>query len=321
MSRKIRLALAGAGAFGQEHLRALSTIADVEIAGIADVNEAAAQQAAERYGVAAWDTDAPALLGRTKPDGLIVATPGHAHVPLATAALEAGIPVLVEKPVGLTAAEARFLAHVESSSAGFVLPGHVLRFSEPHRTVADMVRSGEIGRILSVSSRRYRDDSHAAHYPDVDPVLMTMIHDIDLALWMTGAGAGELLAVRAPAGAQRSQTVMVARGSAGAAWHLATAWTFPGQTVPPDRIEIVGERGGIDFETGAHIRQYGALARSIDLSGAPADDPLRTELSYFVDCIRRGDRPTAVTLDDAVMGLDVAEAVMASLRSGKAVQP
>ena len=216
-------------------------------------------------------------------------------LPLAQRALDLGIPVLVEKPVAMTAAEAALLIESDARGPGFVLPGHVLRFSKPHRIIADIVGSGDIGRVLSLTARRHRDDSHALRYPDIDPVLMTMIHDIDLALWMAKAPAEEVLALRSPAGAQRAHTTVSVRDRNGAAWTLATSWTFALDAAPPDRLEIVGERGGIDFETGGYLRQYGAKTREIDIPRDAPDDPLYSEVAYFVDCIRSGRRPAAVT--------------------------
>lgn len=308
----VRLALAGAGLFGQEHLSVIDRIPEVKVVAIADRNETAAKSAAERHGAPHWGTDILPLLAEHRPDGLIIASPGQTHVPLALGALALGIPVLVEKPMAMTATEARALVDADARGPGFVLPGHVLRFSSPHRRIADIIRSGEIGRVLSIYARRHRDDSHAVRYPDIDPIMMTMIHDIDLAVWMTGGAAGDVRVLRNPEGAQRSQTLVTAQGDHGAMWQLATSWTYPGEAAP-DRIEIVGERGGIDFETGAYIRQYGDKPRYIDLAEFGPDDSLFNEDSYFVSCIRTGTRPGIVTARDALAGLEVAEAALISL--------
>lgn len=308
----VKLALAGAGLFGQEHLGVIDRIPEAQVVAIADCNEVAAKAAAERHGVKDWGTDIAELLRRLKPDGVIIASPGQTHVPLALDALALGIPVLVEKPMAMTPAEARTLVEADARGPGFVMPGHVLRFSAPHRRIAEIIRSGEIGRVLSIAARRHRDDSHAVRYPDIDPVMMTMIHDIDLALWLTGAEASAVQALRSPEGAQRSQTLVTAKGDKGALWSLATSWTYPGEAAP-DRIEIVAERGGIDFETGAYIRQYGDKSRNIDLTGQGPDDSLFNEVTYFVGCIRSGARPSIVTSRDALAGLKIAQAALASL--------
>jgi predicted dehydrogenase len=319
MADKVRILVAGAGRFGREHLRTLAAMEGVALVGVADVDERAAREAAQRFGASAWERDAAALIDRLRPDGVVVATPGVTHVALATRALATGASVLVEKPVAVTAADAATLAAAAAKGPGFVLPGHILRFSGPHRTMAEIVRSGEIGDVLTVVARRHRDDSHAACYVD-DPVLMTMIHDIDLAIWITDASAVGVHALRAPAGEVRSSTMMMARDTKGSTWHLSTAWTYPGMETPPDRLEIVGTQGGVELEVGVALRQYGAKPQAIDLRDMP-DDMLTVELAHFVDCIRSGERSSIVTMRDACRGLAAAEAAMESLRTGEVVRP
>ncbi|MBX6321013.1 MAG: Gfo/Idh/MocA family oxidoreductase [Rhodospirillaceae bacterium] len=317
MAERPRILVAGAGAFGREHLRRLAAMDDVVLAGVADCRAEAARAAAERWRVRRWGVDATELMAELRPDGVVVATPGDTHLALARCALGLGIPVLVEKPVTMTVAQAEALAQAEAASAAFVLPGHILRFSEAHRRVAEIAQSDAVGPLLWLGARRHRDDDHALRYPDIDPVLMTMIHDIDLALWITGAGVRTVRALRRPAGMQRALTTLVAEGEGGVVWQLATAWTFPG-TAPPDRLEVIGERGSVELEVGAGIRQRGAVSRDIE---AGPEDALRAELACFAGCIRAGTRPQRVTLADARAGLAVAEAAMRSLATGAAVRP
>ncbi|HEY4163123.1 MAG TPA: Gfo/Idh/MocA family oxidoreductase [Dongiaceae bacterium] len=319
MPDKMRLSIAGTGTFGREHLSALAGIGGVEIAGIADIDAARAQETAARFSAARWETDAARLIEQARPDGLIVATPGPAHLALAVHALALDIPVLVEKPVGMSAAEGARLLEAEGRSHGFVLPGHVSRFSAPHRQIREIVQSGEIGDLLSLKARRYRDEQHAVRFPDVDPVLMTMIHDIDLALWITGRPIAEITARRFPRDHPRSMTEALGTSDGGPAWQLATAWTYPVDGYPPDRLEIVGSKGGVELETGGFLRQYGAKARQIDLRGAP-DTALREELVHFVECIREKQAPRIVTCHEAWIGLVVADAICESLRRQGAVR-
>jgi predicted dehydrogenase len=319
MTDPIRLVVAGAGRFGREHLRILCTLDKVVLVGVADIVAAAAEFARERFGVREAGTDAAALVSRLRPDGLVIATPGPAHLSLARHALELGIPVLVEKPVAMSAAEAALLAEAEARSRAFVLPGHILRFSAPHRRLVEIARSAAIGPIVSVTARRHRDDSHAHCYAE-DPVLMTMVHDIDLALWITGTVPDEVLAYRRPAGVQRSETLMMGARTGGAVWRLTTAWTFPTPVPPPDRIEVVGERGSVELDAGIAIRIYGEAPLVIDIGATDPDEMQKSELAYFVDCVRRGVKPEAVTLADATAGLAVADAVLGSLASGAPVR-
>jgi len=319
---KLRIAVAGAGSFGREHLRALSQIPEVTIVGIAEPNESAAQAAILQFGLEKADRDAVAMIERLRPDGFIVATPGHTHVELASAALRLDIPVLLEKPVGLSAHDADLLIEAERASHAFVLPGHILRFSAPYRGVVDIVRSGEIGSVLSVSARNHRDDTHATRYPDIDPVLMTMVHDIDLALWITGGHLSSVLAIRRPENTARSETVMTGTDSKGCMWHISNAWTYPTLSPLADRVEVVGDQGGVEMELGRYIRVAAAVSREFDLRSQP-DNMLNTELAYFIGCIAGQRRPEIVTLLDARYGLLATDAILESIRTGAvtAVRP
>ena len=117
------LVVAGAGAFGREHLRILARMNDVTIAGVGDIDAMVAQRAAQRHDVADWTTDTISMVKELRPHGMIVATPGASHVTLASHALSLGIPVLVEKPVAMSAgdARARFRRRKLRATASFFL--------------------------------------------------------------------------------------------------------------------------------------------------------------------------------------------------------
>jgi predicted dehydrogenase len=313
MAGKLRIAVAGAGLFGREHIRTLAGMEGVEIAGIAEPNAEARSKVAAAHGIAVAASDVEALLDRARPDGLVVATPGHTHVAIARLALSRDIPILLEKPVGMNAADAQALIEAEKSSRGFVLPGHILRFSAPYRATVAIAQSGEIGEVVSVSARNHRDESHAVRYPDIDPVLMTMVHDIDLAIWTTGAGLKSVLALRQPHDTFRSETLVVGEGERGALWHMTSAWTYPTLDAPPDKLEIVCSNGSVELQLGQTIRVCGEKSRIIDLKTAPPDNELLNELSTFCAGIRSGAHPGIVTLEDARKGLAAADAIIRSV--------
>jgi predicted dehydrogenase len=317
----LRIAVAGAGAFGREHLAALARRDDVRIAGVADIRPDATDAAIRDFGAERDFVDAVAMIEAIQPDGLVVASPGQTHLGITTAALARGIPVLLEKPVGLSAADADVLIAAEKRSTAFVLPGHILRFAAPYRQVVDIVRSGEIGTVLSVTARNHRDESHAVRYPDIDPVLMTMVHDIDFALWVTGGTIEGALALRRPAGTSRSETLVTAWDDSGAMWHISNAWTLPVLEGAPDRVEVVGDHGSVEMDLGIAIRVFGTNAREIDLRAAPPDDMLATELDAFLSGVRQARHPGVVTLADAKRGLVAADAIIRSLATGKIVEP
>jgi predicted dehydrogenase len=315
----LRIAVAGAGSFGREHMRVLARMDGISIAGVADIDLLTATRGAERFGAENVFTDSVEMIEKLRPDGFVVASPGNTHVALTCAALKLEIPTLLEKPVGLKAADADVLIDAENKSRAFVLPGHILRFSSRYRAVVDIAHSGELGAVLSVSSRNHRDETHATRYPDVDPVLMTMVHEIDMTLLITGSELASVLALRRPEGTSRSETMITGTGKSGCMWHISNAWMQPTTDWPPDRLEVVCDNGSVELELDSFIRVFGKNPREIDLRKQPTDNMLHTELAYFADCIRTGREPTVVTLEDARRGLVAADAIMASLRTGNVV--
>ncbi|MFO1047270.1 MAG: hypothetical protein U1E52_05145 [Geminicoccaceae bacterium] len=140
---------------------------------------------------------------------------------------------------------------------------------------------------------------------------MTLIHDIDLALWMGGAPAVSVAAARRPRGTARSITSVQAEGANGVIWHLATAWVHPGTDTPADRVEVLGTEGSAALFVGSHIELH---ARETGRIAIPAeDDPLRTELECFLEGIRAGASRAPVTPEDAVDGLAVAAMILRAL--------
>lgn len=309
----MKIMVAGGGAFGKEHLGTLRSIGGVTLA-VAETRQDERERLVGMFGLADHDEDAFILLERFAPDGLVVATPADAHAPLAIAALRRGVPVLVEKPVAPDSGTMRQLCDADAASEAFLQPGHILRFSPSHRSLHDIVRVGEIGAMLHFSSSRFRDESHVSRYRDIDPVLMTMIHDIDLAVWFDGSAALSAVASRLPSGTSRSLTTATLASANGVTWRLSTAWLHPGPACPPDRIEVFGAEGSVTLEAGRGIEVYGKNARHIAVG--ETEDPLREELNCFIAGIRAGASKAPVTPQDALNGLLAAEMILRAL-SGK----
>lgn len=312
-SRPLHLLLAGLGAFGKEHLSRLTERSDVKVVGVADANPAALEPIRATLGVVECLTDPLQLIDVVEADAIIVATPAASHVEISVHALSRNLPVLLEKPVAPSARSAVPLLAAARSSAGFIMPGHVLRFSQAHVQMVETVCSGRIGKVLYVNSRRYRDDSHAVRYPDDDPVLMTLIHDIDIAQWVTGSDFHSIVARRSEGVGYRSMTAMSATSATGVICDLRTAWTFTDGELPPDRIEVVGNRGSVELTVGAGLDVY-AEGQRTHYPKASEDDPLRNEHDHFFACVRDRSRTPALTLSQALVGLKLADAAIASLR-------
>ena len=118
-SRRLRVASVGAGYFSQFHLAGWRAIADAELVGLCDADPAALAQQAQRYGIARTFREADALLDATQPDLIDIVTPPATHAALVAAAVARRVPVVCQKPLAPTYAEA--VAIVEAAEAAGVL--------------------------------------------------------------------------------------------------------------------------------------------------------------------------------------------------------
>ncbi len=149
---RARIAVIGTGWWATEHhIPSLMAYESAELAGLADTDADKLRMAAERFEVAATFTDHRDLLGSGLVDGVVVATPHVSHFAIARDALEAGVHVLVEKPMALTAVDARELVERAEAGGRHLIVGYTFNYTEHARRAYEIVHSGEIGSVQLVS--------------------------------------------------------------------------------------------------------------------------------------------------------------------------
>jgi predicted dehydrogenase len=145
------LGIIGCGAATeQRHLPAARVLPEVEVAALVDRDLARARRLARRYGVPLATDALPALEGQV--DGVIVALPNHLHAPVAEAFLSRGVPVLVEKPLARTVAEATGVVEAARRAGVALQVGHMYRFSKAARLTRRLLRDGWLGPLRSFSA-------------------------------------------------------------------------------------------------------------------------------------------------------------------------
>lgn len=183
MSR-VRIGVAGAGLIGRKHAALVLASTECELVGIADP-DAGAREFAEAAGVPAY-VDLADLLDTARPDGVIVASPNRIHVRQGQRCVEAGVPVLVEKPVADTVAEAEVLVKAAEVAKTPLLVGHHRRHSPILATAQALVERGVLGRLVAVMGSAvfckpdtYFDEAPWRREPGGGPILINLIHEID----------------------------------------------------------------------------------------------------------------------------------------------
>ena len=148
MADKLRVAFIGAGGIAGTHMRYYRDMADVELVAAADVSAAAVKRRCQEFGIPHSYTDYETMLARIDADAVSVCTPNGLHVPCTIAALEAGLHVLVEKPLAMNAQEGQKMVDTAKARGLKLVIGFQHRYEPRTRFVKNAVDDGTLGRIL-----------------------------------------------------------------------------------------------------------------------------------------------------------------------------
>ena len=179
MSRRtpLRVGVVGLGYWGPNLVRNLHEVADAEVAWICDSRAEALEKIARRYPAVAITQSYDTLLADDDLDAVVIATPAATHHKLASAALNAGKHVFVEKPLASSVADAIDLVETAEVNGLVLMPGHTFVYSPPVTMIKDLIDSGELGEIYFVSTSRV---NLGLHQPDVSVAWDLGPHDFSI---------------------------------------------------------------------------------------------------------------------------------------------
>jgi predicted dehydrogenase len=194
IDRALRVGVIGCGAFGRNHTRVYRGLQDdpslnVNLAGVVDADKARAATIAKEFGTQGFGSVGELVAAGV--DAVSVAVPTVAHLPVGRELMEAGVDVLIEKPVAGTLAEADELFSIAKQHDRIAQVGHLERFNPAVRATLPLLTKPmffEVHRLSVFTPRSL----------DVDVVLDLMIHDIDIVLTMTKSPVKEVRAVGLP---------------------------------------------------------------------------------------------------------------------------
>lgn len=338
----VGIGVVGGGVIGRTHLSTLRQDDRCRIVGLADPTPAAADLAAE-LGLP-YFTDHRDLLASTGLAGLIIATPTALHVPIALDAVAAGIPALVEKPIGPTVAEADRLADAAERAGVPLLVGHHRRHNPIVVAARDAVRSGRLGRLTTVTALwtlRKPDDYYDVAWrrqPGGGPVLTNLIHDIDVLRFVCGEITSvQAIVSSAGRGLPINDTAVVSLRFAGGglgtitmsdavaapwAWDITSGENpFFGRT-DENCYLLTGSEASLAVP-GMRLWRYpeaagwGAELSEERLAVAPGD-PYARQLTHFLAVIRGAERPV-IGAADATATLAATLAVEEAAAAGRRI--
>jgi predicted dehydrogenase len=339
-TRRLQIGLAGLGRFGQLHARVLAQIPDVSLAAIAEPVEQARLSVLRSCPHVRVYPDLDTLLTDPDLDAIVLTTPETLHYRQGLAALEAGRHVFVEKPMASTCAEAENLRSF-AARAGLILQvGLVLRYEASHQLLHRQIREGVFGELVSIRVKRNCSRAWAASYLErVPTVFETLIHDLDLMLWYTQSHPVEVTALESNVNghAHPDATFALIRFASGTVGLAESSWFVPDQALT--NVTTPDWTGTIDAELAIVGSEQTAQLRMLDtplqiwsdrhhqapdtglwpLLGTGIGGALRAELEDFCRCAHRRAPSTVASVDDAVTGMSLAEAILASACRGETI--
>jgi predicted dehydrogenase len=244
--RPLAIAVVGCGGVAQAKwlpaIRYLQTRSEpLTIAGIVDIDATTRDKVGELSAAPTYPTLA-ALLATNRPDLVLVLTSDGAHVPVARAAIDAGVPALVEKPLARSLAEASDLCAFAESRGVLLACVANKRFSPPYAMAQALVGEGRLKSPPTLFSGKF-----TLGYPYVDILEAGTIHLLDLALWFMGPAASVSALGRFGLDGRVESvvaTIAFASGALGSIVTSAVAMSFK----PWERVEIVGRNAMLVVE-------------------------------------------------------------------------
>ena len=255
-----------------------------------------------------------------------ITLPTYLHADYAIKALKAGKHVLCEKPIALTMAQAERMVAAAKKAKGLFMVAHCIRFWPEYEVTKKMIDKKTYGPVYSATFRRVSPTPVwgwrnwlQKHKLSGGALIDLHIHDIDFVNHLFGR--------------PQSVTAVGMSKTSGGVDHIVADYTFlrknlqvtaeGGWAFPPTfpfsmAFTIVCEKATIEYSSAASpsLTVYTATGRTLTPKVAAGDGYSR-EINYFLDCIRKGEKPTRVTLEDARDALKVAWAEMKAVRTGR----
>ncbi len=305
----VRIGVIGTGKMGRNHVKIFSSMKNVDLVGVADINEEVVRDIAGEYSTRPY-LDYKDLIGENL-DAVSIVVPTTLHKEVAINSIRAGCHVLVEKPISATVDEGREMIAEANKYQKKLLVGHVERFNPAVNILKEIVDDGVLGNVVSISSKRV--GPYSPRITDCGIILDLAPHDIDVISYLYNDRVKEVYTIAGKAfHSQEDHATLMLRFHRGTAGVIETSW------LPPHRVRmlnVVGEAGvaSLDFIEQKVIVYDKDWAREANVE---RKEPLRNELRHFINLICNSESPI-VSGEDSLHALAVALTAVESYRADR----
>ena len=332
----IRIATSGVGYIARLHALSTRELPDVEWAAAVNHRPETAARFAAEFGIPRTYATVDELLRAGGVDVLLVNTPNARHAPETIAALQAGVHVMVEKPMAMNAAEAQAMLAAARASGATLMVAHCFRFEQETRWLRAQVAAGRLGRIL-------RTKGYGVHVAWGPAGWFTQkalagggamadmgIHALDTARYLLGDPLPVSVFARLDTcyGSYDVDDtgVVVVNWADGASSYIESGWWQPHADGPCAGTQLYGTGGfGQTYPTSLDLMRLNPTQREHVDSGFPAQEQYgapqamyTAQLAHFLDCARSGRTPEA-SGEVGLVNMQIVDAAYASARTGQVV--
>ena len=312
---QVRIGVIGLGMMGRHHGRLCQSLDAFDFVGAVDPQ-------GDQYGVIHQGqvfSDTESLL-KQGIEAAVIAVPTHLHYETAMQLREAGIHVLIEKPLAGTTEEAAEIVEAFEGSGLIAAVGHVERCNPALNEMRQRLNKEQLGPVFSIST--VRTGPFPARITDVGVVKDLATHDIDIVRWLAGE-IHEIHSVTKHKMGRQHEDLMVAVGLAGdnVAVSMQVAWISP---IKQRSVTVLGEKGALQadllssdltfFENGHTSSEWEAIQQmrgvtegNVTRYAFSKSEPIQIELLRFKEAITGGSDDDLVSLEDGLRTLQVAE--------------
>ena len=324
----INVAVIGAGYWGPNLVRNLLSIPDCRLVAVCDKSSGRRSYIEEKFPHVRTVASLDDVVSDANIQAVFVVTPVSTHESIATAAIEAGKHVFVEKPLAGSAEEASRLVALAEKKNRTLAVGHLFAYHPAITTLKEMADRGEIGRLCYAESGRINLGPPAS---EVDVIWDLAVHDIAILLYLTGEQPAEVVAYgsRVLHPTLRDVAFIRVQFPSGFFSQHHVSWMSPDKV---RRFSVFGSNGSLCFDDMAPNGKLRFVDRGIDtrvnlkdnekkelaykpgrveFPELPSGEPLNLECRHFLDCVKEGRTPRT----DGRVGLTVVRVLESALRS------
>ncbi len=322
--RRVRIGVIGTGGMGGRHVRNLTNeVAAAQVVALSDVDAARMQEVAAACGAVHTFTDAQALINHPAVDAVLIAAPDRFHAALTRACIDAGKPVLCEKPLALTAAEARAIVEAEVAFGRRLVQVGLMREYDPaHLRVKQLMDSGALGKVLAF--RGVHINGGALSWRTVEDVVTnSAVHDLHSARWLMGDEIVRVYTTHVPYSPDRPDTarlLLIQFAYRNGAVGQIECNMEAGYGYEVD-VKLTGETGSAETNSlqSAVVRHQNQRSQWIEQDWLQRFETAYVhEVRAWVHSLQTGV-PTGPSAWDGYVSMLVADACIASARTGQPV--